>query len=102
MSDSKLVSNTPSPKNPYADPTTPALPVGSHLRLPQAKEATDGWVTSAGAFSGGGSAVGMAMLRAGRGQMGQQVRVYDGGQVVSTARVVAPLFYDAAGARMHA
>jgi hypothetical protein len=31
MSDSKLVPNTPSPKNPYADPTTPALPVGSHL-----------------------------------------------------------------------
>ena len=33
MSDSKLVPNTPSPKNPYADPTTPALPVGSHTGI---------------------------------------------------------------------
>ena len=80
-----------------------SLPVGSHLLLTGSKEATDGWVTSAGLFSGGGGqAVGLAMLRAGRQQMGQRVSVYDGGRVVGTAIVTSPLFYDAAGARMHA
>ena len=79
-----------------------ALPVGSHLRLVGSSEATDGWVTSAGPFSGSGSPVGLAVLRSGRQQIGQRVSVYDGGGVVGTALVVTPVFYDAAGARMHA
>jgi sarcosine oxidase, subunit alpha len=78
------------------------LPVGSHLRLPGTLEATDGWVTSAGLLSTDGMPVGMAMLRAGRAQMSNTVDVYDGGRVVSTARVVAPVFYDLSGARMNA
>jgi sarcosine oxidase, subunit alpha len=77
------------------------LPVGSHLRLKSSGEATDGWVTSAGLFSGGDRAVGLAMLRAGRQRLGQRVNVHDGGRVVGTAQVVAPVFYDEAGARMH-
>jgi sarcosine oxidase subunit alpha len=79
-----------------------ALPVGSHLRLADSQEATDGWVTSAGALSSDGKLIAMAMLRAGRRQMNHVVTVHDGGRVVTRARVVTPLFYDADGARMHA
>jgi len=78
------------------------LPVGSHLRLPQTNEATDGWITSAGLLTSDGKPIGMAMLRAGRAQMNESVSVYDGGRVVDTARVVAPMFYDPSGARMNA
>jgi len=78
------------------------LPVGSHLRLAHSGDATDGWITSAGALSVDGTPVAMAMLRAGRSQMDQIVTVHDGGQIVTTARVVAPLFYDPTGARMNA
>jgi hypothetical protein len=42
------------------------------------------------------------MLRAGRNQMDQVVTLFDGGRPVTTARVVTPLFYDSAGARMNA
>jgi sarcosine oxidase, subunit alpha len=79
-----------------------ALPVGSHLRLADSPEATDGWVTSAGSLSSDGQPIAMAMLRAGRRQMNHVVTVHDGGRVVTRARVVTPLFYDAGGARMHA
>lgn len=77
------------------------LPVGSHLRVAGSAEATDGWVTSAGLLSTDGKPVGMAMLRKGRAQMGGTVSVYDGGRVVGTAQVVAPVFYDPSGARMN-
>jgi sarcosine oxidase subunit alpha len=79
-----------------------ALPVGSHLRLTGSGEATDGWITSTGLLSTDGSPVAMAMLRAGRTQMGQTVSVHHEGRVVSSARVVTPLFYDPSGARMNA
>ena len=78
------------------------LPVGGHLRLHGSAEATDGWVTSAGPLSTDGKPVGMATLRAGRSQMGQAVTVHDDGRVVTTAKVVTPMFYDPAGARMNA
>jgi sarcosine oxidase subunit alpha len=79
-----------------------ALPVGSHLRLQNSKEPTDGWVTSAGLLSTSGMPVAMAMLRAGRSQLGQVVNVYDAGKVLTTAQVVHPNFYDPQGARMNA
>jgi len=79
-----------------------ALPVGSHLHLRGSSEATDGWITSAGALSTDGKPVAMAMLRAGRRQMDKVVTVHDAGRVVMTARVVAPMFYDPSGARMNA
>jgi sarcosine oxidase subunit alpha len=79
-----------------------ALPVGSHLRLPGSGEPTDGWVTSAGLLSTDGRPVAMAMLRAGRSQKDQVVSVHDGGRVVTSARVVSPMFYDPDGARMNA
>jgi sarcosine oxidase subunit alpha len=78
------------------------LPVGSHLRLTSSGQPTDGWVTSAGIFSEGDRAVGLAMLRAGRQHVGQRVSVHDGDKIVGTAQVVAPVFYDEVGARMHA
>jgi sarcosine oxidase subunit alpha len=78
------------------------LPVGSHLRLTPSGQPTDGWVTSAGIFSQADRAVGLAMLRAGRQHLGQYVGVHDGGKIVGTAQVVAPVFYDEAGKRMHA
>jgi sarcosine oxidase, subunit alpha len=79
-----------------------AMPVGSHLRLPDSREATDGWITSAGFLSTDGRPVAMAMLRGGRSQMSKTITVHDNGQVVTRAKVVQPLFYDPAGARMHA
>lgn len=78
-----------------------ALPVGSHLRLPDSHEATDGWITSAGILSGDGRPVAMAMLRAGRNQMDKVVTVHDSGRVVTKARVVSSTFYDPAGVRMN-
>jgi sarcosine oxidase subunit alpha len=77
------------------------LPVGSHLRPAGTREATDGWITSAGALSTDGKPVAMAMLHAGRRQMDQIVTVHDEGRVVTTARVVTPMFYDPSGARMN-
>jgi sarcosine oxidase subunit alpha len=82
------------------DSTT--LAVGSHLRLSDSKEATDGWITSAGLSSVDGKPIALAMLRAGRAQMDQVVSVHDAGRIVTNARVVAPLFYDPTGARMNA
>jgi sarcosine oxidase, subunit alpha len=78
-----------------------ALPAGTHLRLPGSREATDGWITSSGSSSTDGKPVAMAMLRAGRSQMGNVVTVHDAGRIVTTARVVTPMFYDPGGARMH-
>lgn len=81
---------------------TAALPVGSHLRFPNSEEPTDGWVTSAGCSSADGKPIALAMLRAGRSQLDRAVDVYDDGRVVTRARVVNPMFYDPAGARMNA
>jgi sarcosine oxidase subunit alpha len=78
-----------------------SLPVGSHLRLPLSQEPTDGWVTSAGRLSSDDKPVAMAMLRAGRSQLSKIVTVYDEGRQATTAKVVAPLFYDTSGARMN-
>jgi sarcosine oxidase subunit alpha len=81
--------------------TTP-LPAGSHLRLPGSSEPTDGWVTSAGSLSTNGTPVAMAMLRTGRSQANKVVTVHNGGEIVTRAQVVAPMFYDPSGARMNA
>jgi sarcosine oxidase subunit alpha len=78
------------------------IPVGSHLRLPDSQQPTDGWVTSAGLCSADGKPVALAMVRAGRQQIDAVTRVYDEGRVVTTARIVNPLFYDPTGARMNA
>jgi sarcosine oxidase subunit alpha len=78
------------------------IPIGSHLRLPGSDQATDGWVTSAGLCSTDGAPVALALLRAGRQQTDKVTTVYDAGCVVTTARVVSPVFYDQPGTRMNA
>jgi sarcosine oxidase, subunit alpha len=78
------------------------LPIGSHLRLQGSHEPSDGWITSAGALSTNGKPIALAVLRAGRNQMGAVVTVHDQGQIVARAKVVAPSFYDPAGVRMNA
>jgi sarcosine oxidase, subunit alpha len=78
------------------------MPVGSHLRLSGSQQTTDGWITSGGRLSSDGSSIAMAMLRAGRSQMDKIISVHDAGRIVTSARVVAPMFYDPSGARMHA
>lgn len=79
-----------------------AIPAGSHLRLPDSSQPTDGWITSAGFCSTDGKPVALALLAAGRAQTNRRVTVHDEGRVISTARVVTPSFYDPAGARMNA
>lgn len=71
-----------------------ALQVGSHLRLPDGQHSTDGWVTSAGLLGTNGSPVALAMVKAGRSQLNKLVTVHDAGQVMGTATVVKPSFYD--------
>jgi sarcosine oxidase subunit alpha len=75
--------------------------VGSHCRFVGSSEATDGWVTSAGRGVLNGKPIALALLRGGRQRLGAEVSVHDDGQVTK-AKVVEPLFYDAAGERMNA
>lgn len=75
--------------------------VGSHLRLAGSSEATDGWVTSAGASVIGDEPIALALLRAGRQKVGREITVHDENRV-TTAKVVNPVFYDDRGERMRA
>jgi sarcosine oxidase subunit alpha len=77
------------------------LQPGSHVRLPDSVEATDGWVTSAARGTLDGRPIGLAMLRAGRRRLGTELSVHDMGRVTA-ARVVALPFFDSTGARMNA
>lgn len=81
--------------------TSNALVAGSHLRLAQSNRATDGWITSAGSSVQTGVPVALAMLRAGRQQLGNEVSVHDSGRV-SRAKVVATPFFDPSSQRMNA
>jgi sarcosine oxidase subunit alpha len=75
--------------------------IGSHLRIVDSSEVTDGWVTSAGRSVMSNEPIALAMLRGGRERIGATVNVYDSG-AITQARVVAPPFYDSAGERMNA
>jgi sarcosine oxidase, subunit alpha len=78
-----------------------AFVAGSHLRLPDSARATDGWITSVGTLLSSGQPIALAMLRAGRQQVGKEVTVHDCG---STARAeVSPRpFLDPAAEKMNA
>jgi sarcosine oxidase subunit alpha len=78
------------------------LVIGSHLRVKHSKLSTDGWITSAGVATLTHEPIALAMLRGGRTKEGEQVDLYDGGQVVGQARVVNPPFFDPSGDRMNA
>jgi len=76
--------------------------IGSHLRVKNSTQATDGWITSAGTAVPTHEPIALAMLRGGRGRVGTEIDLYDAGVVKGRARVVNPLFFDAAGDRMNA
>jgi sarcosine oxidase, subunit alpha len=80
---------------------TAAFEIGSHLRVDETRDATDGWVTSAGRSVLSNEPIALAMVRAGRSRMGESVRLYDAGTPVGQARIVNPPFYDASGDRMN-
>ncbi len=75
--------------------------IGSHLRLKDSSEPTDGWITSAGTSVLTQQPVALAVLRGGRGRVGAEVDLYDQGIRSGTARVVNPPFVDPAGERMN-
>jgi sarcosine oxidase, subunit alpha len=75
--------------------------VGSHLRIANSKECTDGWVTSAGRTCMTGEWIALALVRGGRQLFGSVVTVHDAGKV-TRAQVVKFPFYDPTGSRMHA
>lgn len=77
------------------------IPIGSHLRLTGSMQSTDGWVTSVGRAVLTGEPIALAMLRAGRQQVGAEVSVHDAG-AVTRACVVTPPFFDPSGERMNA
>jgi len=83
------------------DPKTGFM-VGSHLRLANGNNPTDGWITSAGHAVLTSEPIALAMLRGGRQHIGAEVTVYDAGAQVARARVVNPPFFDPAGDRMNA
>jgi sarcosine oxidase subunit alpha len=76
--------------------------IGSHLRVRDSREATDGWITSAGVGVFTDKAIALAMVRGGRSRMGESVDLYDAGRRIGKARIVNPPFYDPAGERMSA
>jgi sarcosine oxidase subunit alpha len=79
-----------------------ALRPGSHLLIGadrQPPALTDGWVTSACQSPTLGRHIGLAMLRGGRSRIGETVTVCDEEQRFNV-KVVAPLFYDPANARL--
>ena len=76
--------------------------IGSHLRVKDSRETTDGWITSAGITVLTDEPIALAMLRGGRAKMGAEIDLYDAGAVVGRARVVNPPFYDPSGERMNA
>jgi sarcosine oxidase subunit alpha len=75
---------------------------GSHLRVKDSTQATDGWITSAGTAVLTNEPIALAMLRCGRARIGADVNLYDAGVVIGRARVVEPPFFDAAGDRLNA
>lgn len=75
--------------------------IGSHLRISDSTEVTDGWVTSAGKSVTTDEPIALAMLRGGRERIGARVTVHDSG-AITQATVVALPFYDPSGERMNA
>lgn len=77
------------------------IAIGSHLRIADSSEITDGWVTSAGTSVMSGEHIALAMLRGGTERLGARVRLHDG-DAITAATVVNPPFYDPTGERMNA
>ncbi len=76
------------------------LVAGAHLRYPATREGSDGWVTSAAVSPVLARPIALAMLRGGRGRIGEQLTVCDLDRRC-TATVVKTPFYDPEGKRLH-
>jgi sarcosine oxidase subunit alpha len=82
------------------------LRAGSHLLkpgVPPVAAHDEGWVTSAAVSPTLGHPLALAMLAGGPARHGETIRVYDpirNGDAL--AEVVAPVFYDSDGSRLHA
>lgn len=76
-----------------------AMSAGAHLRLPGTSAGSDGWVTSAAMSPTLGRSIALAMLRGGRGRVGEKVTVHDMGKITH-AEVVATSFYDPENERL--
>lgn len=74
---------------------------GAHLRLPETREGSDGWITSAAMSPTLGRPVALAMLRGGRQRSGQTVAVHDLGRTAA-AQICATAFYDPGNERLNA
>jgi len=93
----QLVGLKPTPRNSQV----PFI-IGSHLRFADTTNPTDGWITSAGTMALTGEPIALALVRAGRQRMGNEVTLYDEGKPVTQAVIVNPPFYDPTGERMNA
>ena len=85
---------------------TTMLRAGSHL-LNQGAEAViandQGYITSAAISPSLGHPIALAMLANGPERLGETIRVYDPVRNGDTlAEIVAPVFYDPSGSRLHA
>jgi glycine cleavage system aminomethyltransferase T len=77
------------------------LQVGCHLRWPESREATDGWVTSAGRAALSDEPIGLAMVRRGRERVGTEIDIFEAGKRTGRVRVVNTPFFDTAGERLN-
>jgi sarcosine oxidase subunit alpha len=85
------------------EPVNPgdALEAGAHLiQTIGARRRSEGFVTSACHSPTLGKSIGLGLLERGFGRRGETVTVFDNGRAF-TARVVAPVFYDPKGERLH-
>jgi sarcosine oxidase subunit alpha len=90
------------PERQAAAPDVRPFIIGSHLKLHDSTNATDGWITSAGVATTTGEPIALAMLRGGRERVGAEVTVFDAGKPIARAKVMNPPFYDPPGDRMNA
>jgi sarcosine oxidase, subunit alpha len=63
---------------------------GSHLRVKDSTQVSDGWITSVGAMTLTNEPIALAVLRGGRARIGVEVNMYDAGALTGRARVVNP------------
>jgi sarcosine oxidase subunit alpha len=85
-----------------ASAQNPPYLVGSHLRIDNSNQPTDGWITSAGLGVLSGEPIALALLRGGRRLIGSELKVYEAGRAIARAQVVKPTFFDPAGVRINA
>jgi sarcosine oxidase, subunit alpha len=79
---------------------TAELPIGAHLRSPNANVGSEGYITSSGFSPALGRWVALAMVRGGRARLGETLSVL--GDKARQARIALPGAYDVKGERLRA